>query len=478
MSVVLAFILISVPALPVFPEGELAARVSSEGEMNIGLRLSSVKPDTSRHPGPPQALFFRFSVDEEVPDFRGGMRIGELSFGPGLLAARLRFLVDPAAVSPRLIEGGPAVVLDSSLRSRTQAIRLGSRGEFFAAEAFALSRAAENEMDAESAIGGLRLECDAADGSGGASFISAIDFHPAKGGGSGWKLDSPASLAGRGGVAALVLERRSPVIPRGRKSGSRAAAGIAASYGSLSGPGMAFRMESETFVGALRLGTVLGAAGKSYRTLLGEGADATLAANFRFRWELPRSARLNAEVELRSGAPHADPGPFARSYTLSGLLPFFGSALRSAEPSIGYRRSLVGDDYIFCGLGLSGIIPAYKGGTATINKGGSPAFLLSGRLSMGEGAPGRLGIEISSSLRGASKKEGLRGKAQLVLSTAGGNEAELDTACAATASLGLEFQLGLYGKLELDCLVKKCPLLPDSGASAVAIEIAFKRKIE
>jgi hypothetical protein len=284
-------------------EDELAMRISLAGASSyLGLGLEAKGED--------RGLAGCFSlVSAEEGD------IG-IAAGSGSVSGITRVLVDPT--SPTSLSQGPLVELDKSLESRTSILGLGAGP----VSLFALAEGKGVERKLETAAAGLSYRFSAPGGS--VSAITAASYGKAAASASGWRPD-PSACPASNVVdqpcfsAALVAERH----------GDRAATllALAASYGRLAGPGIAFRLESREILGPVRLRLAAGAAGPSFRELVGPRQERLLDASAEARIAMRRASSLTASLETQAKGESLLYAPlWGRKGGLALILPTGGGA--------------------------------------------------------------------------------------------------------------------------------------------------------
>ena len=236
--------------------------------------------------------------------------------GPGSVSGITRVLVDPT--SPTALSQGAPVELDKALESRTSVLGLhaGPVSLFALAGGSGLSR----ELTASAA----GISCGVSGPGGGVSAIAAVSHGKAATPASGWRTDPSVC------PAATIVDQpafsAALVADRNRGTGASLMA-LAASYGRLTGPGLAFRMESRDTIGPIRLRVAAGVAGSTYRELLGPRQERLLDAVAEARLSMRRSSSLSAAVETQATASGLLYAPlWGRRGSLTLVLPTGGGA--------------------------------------------------------------------------------------------------------------------------------------------------------
>jgi len=223
----------------------------------------------------------------QAPD-RGGAR---LIAGPGSAAGPLRLLVDPTSPTP--LSAGETVELDRSFESRTSVLEFGA-GPL---SVFALSKG--NGIARELGAAAAGLACGFSDSRGGIHFVAAASRQGEAAESSGWRPDpsgAPASsLVGPVQAdygAALVADRR---------SGSNVSAfSVAATYGRLDVPSLAFRLESREVLGLCDFRLAASSAAPGFRELAGPREERLLDATAEARLAMRRASSLAASIEAQA----------------------------------------------------------------------------------------------------------------------------------------------------------------------------------
>ena len=335
------------PQVPV-PEGSLPARASayaSLGAQALAMRLSLAVASSY--------LGFGIEAKEGEMGLAGCLSLGTLEgkgtgilLGPGSVSGITRVLVDPT--SPTALSQGSPVELDKALESRTSVLGLhaGPVSLFALAEGAGLSR----ELGA-SAVG---MSCGVSGPDGGLSAIAAVSYGKAATPASGWRPDPSAC------PAAIIVDQPafSAALVANRQGGMGASLmALAASYGRLAGPGIAFRMESREIFGPIRLRVAAGVAGSAFRELLGPRQEKLVDVIAEARLSMRRSSSLSAVVETQATASGLLYAPlWGKRGSLALVLPtgggagsFFQSRVEVDGPSEGpkggsWSMQLVGKD--------------------------------------------------------------------------------------------------------------------------------------
>jgi hypothetical protein len=215
----------------------------------------------------------------------------ELLAGPGSASGPIRLLVDPTTAA--CLSLGPPVEVDRSLESKTRVLGLGA-GQL---SLFGISRGGGDPQSIDAAAAGLCWEAEG--GSGGFCAAAAASYGPPEAAAEGWRSDP----AGEPGAAAF--DGRDPAISLAlidscRGEAASALASIAATWGRLSGPSLAFRLESRSRTGPLELGFAAGAASPRFRELAGGRLPRLFLASGEARLELRRAAALSASLAAQA----------------------------------------------------------------------------------------------------------------------------------------------------------------------------------
>jgi hypothetical protein len=262
--------------------------------------------------------------------------------GPGSLAGPARLLADPT--SPTALEEGDCVELDSSLESRSLALGLGE-GPL---SCFALGEGRGLSRQPRTAVAGLALQVPA--GKERVSALAAVSQPPQTSDPSSWQADPYGSPSVAAAPGRPCLD--AAIVARGPEDEGPYAAALAFSFAELSGPGLAFRLESSDSVGPLDLSLSAAAASPTFLALEGEREERPLDFSAEARWRLRAAASLNASVEAWAVGQGLLYAPlWARKGALALCLPL-GPGERLA-----------------CGAELSlgqGLDPAQRGGTCSL----------------------------------------------------------------------------------------------------------------
>ena len=143
------------------------------------------------------------------------------------------------------------------------------------------------------------LECALALPSGGLTLIAAASRDGSATECSGWRPDPSAA------PASTVLDPAEPcygaALAADRRSGGGASLfALAASYGRLAGPGLAFRLESRELVGLCDLRFSAAAASPSFRELAGPRLGRLLDLSIHARLGMRRASSLEASLETQA----------------------------------------------------------------------------------------------------------------------------------------------------------------------------------
>lgn len=388
-----------------------------------------------------------------------------LSLGPGSVSGSLRLLAEPTSLSA-LCPGEP-VVVDRSLSSRSAIVgrRAGALSLFGIAAgrgpiAFAV-KPGNDGRDLGATVGGFslglirplcRLE-----------LIASASYPAAPSQVSGWSPDPyamPAFAACEAGApfaeAALIAERG------GAARGALAC--VAGSYGSLSEPGLAFRLESWERAGDLDLRLRAAAADPAFRALYGEPekrlAGAVAEARLAMRHASSFTVSLQAEAAGR-GLSYAPKWGDSGAFKL--VLPVGVESGRFLEARCEARRTTDEEEGGSCTILL-------QGGRAERNGFAKLGAELSW-LNVVEG----LRLDLETSLGGAKRQPRLGLDFELDLFQGGSK----DSPVLAKGALELELPWGSEGTLELGAGlpvegVALAPVAAGAAATAFALTLRYK----
>ena len=352
--------------------------------------------------------------------------------GPGSVSGITRLLVDPT--SPTALSQGAPVELDRALESRTSVlgIHAGPVSLFALAEGSGITR----ELGASSA----GVSCGVSGPGGGVAAIAAVSYGKAAAPASGWRPDPSACPAATivdqpAFSAAIVADRQ------GATGGSLVA--LAATYGRLAGPGIAFRMESRESVGPFRLRVAAGTASPAFRGLLGPRQRRLLETYAEARLALRHAASLAAFAEAQASGESLLYAPlWGRSGGLGLVLPVgaVGGRLETKVQAGSPAGSVPGGSWTLALVRQE----AWAAASSLASLGGS--------LSWSQGVSG-LDLSLKTEIAGRGGLPSLGLDLSLELFAAGKPESPV----AATGGLRIAFPLGAAACLELDAA------LPDKG---------------
>ncbi|MGA2546635.1 MAG: hypothetical protein ABSF43_08820 [Rectinemataceae bacterium] len=418
-------------------EDELAMRISLAGSSSyLGLGLEAKGED--------RGLAACFSVESADEADTG------IVAGPGSVSGITRVLVDPT--SPTSLSQGPLVELDKSLESRTSILGLRAGP----VSLFALAKGKGVARDLEAAAAGLSYGISAPGGS--VSAIAAASYGKAAASASGWRPDPsvcPASncIDRPCFSAALVAERHD----------DRAASllALAASHGRLAGPGIAFRLESREILGPVRLRLAAGAAGSSFRELVGPRQERLLDASAEARIAMRRASSLTASLETQAKGESLLYAPlWGRKGGLSLVLPTGGGAGSYVETRFEADSPSEGTS---CGSWSMALV------RKTDERPASSSATLGGSLRWDSVLSG-VNLSLKTELAG---KDGLPALG-LDLSLDLFDRGRLESPVLATGALRVEFPFGREASLALDvALPEKGVILAPSCAEVHAARPVF-----
>ena len=308
------------PASPQVPATEGSGQARASAYASLGADALAMRMSLA---GASSYLGFGIEAEDGELGLSGCLGLGAaegagtgILLGPGSVAGITRVLVDPT--SPTALTQGSPVELDKSLESRTSVlgIHAGPVSLFALAEGSGISR----ELGASAA----GVTCGVSGPGGGVSAITAVSYGKASAPASGWRPDPSAcpvaTIVDQPALSAAIVADR-----RGGMGDSIVA--LAASYGRLAGPGLAFRMESRDIFGPVRLRVAAGVAGSAYREMLGPRQERLLDAVAEARLSMRRSSSLSAAVETQATASGLLYAPlWGRRGSLALVLPTGGRA--------------------------------------------------------------------------------------------------------------------------------------------------------
>jgi hypothetical protein len=294
-----------------------------------------------------------------------------LAAGPGSASGSLRLLVDPTSLTA--LSPGPLVEVDRSLSSRSAVLGLcdGPFSFFGIAEgrgAFAFASRRESPAGAPRSMGagagGFSLHRESA----GLRFeaLAAASYAGPAASSSGWRPDPYPACEPCAGAGAAALADGALIVERAGEKG-RAIAAVSGSYGRLSGPALAFRLETRAIAGPFDLGLRAAAGDPAFRSLFAKSEERLASAAAEARLAFRRSGSVSASVETEAAGRGRRYAPlWGKASALKLLLPFGAESPRSLEAELGWRRSPEGIAGGACALALNRG-RAEEGGAASLS---------------------------------------------------------------------------------------------------------------
>jgi hypothetical protein len=410
-----------------------------------------------------------------------------IAAGPGSVSGAARILLDPT--SPTALASGSPVELDRSLQSRCAVLglRSGPLSLFAAAEGRgAVALATKGGVEARklgAAAAGLSLGWPLADGlelQGLAALSCGGASAPAS---SGWRPDPSASPAINAGDDEARLS--AALLAQSRRSTGASLFALVGSYGRLSGPGLAFRLESRENAGPFSLRLAAGTAGPAFRELAGPRQERLLAARAEARLAMRRASSLSASVEAEAAGESILYAPiWGKKASLRLILPagaedgrFIDTRLDAERPGRGAGAS--GSAGGCWSLALAR--KAEAGGRSGSATGGAKPASSSMRLGYELRWDSRVaGLELSLETELAG--EGGLPSLGLDLSVDLLEEGEADSPALATGGARLRFPFGEGASLELRAALPEAGVIlaPASGggqAASPAFSLRYRASI-
>lgn len=433
--------------------GMRASAYSSLGAGDLSMRLSLGGPFGYAGVGleaKGEELGLEGALNLQAPD-GGGAR---LIAGPGSASGPLRLLVDPTSPTP--LSAGETVELDRSFESRTSVLEFGA-GPL---SLFALSKGNGIARALEAAAAGLA--CGFSGSRGGIHFVAAASREGEAAESSGWRPDpsgAPASSlvdpARAGYGAALVADSR---------SGSNVSAfSVAATYGRLDVPSLAFRLESREVMGLCDIRLAASSAAPSFRELAGPREERLLDASAEARLAMRRASSLAASIEAQAKSGSLLYAPmWGRKGTLRLILPVGGGGI--LDTSLDAERKPEGAGAGTWSLAL--VEKAEEKGASRMKTSFTSSLRLCGSLQWDSSFRG-LGLEIETELAGDEGLPALGLDLSLDLFDGGRRESP----ALATGGASLEFPFGHDASLELKLSLPERGIVlapaPSTGPSSV-----------
>jgi hypothetical protein len=321
-ALLLAFVAFAAasPASPQVPAEEGYGQAQASAYASLGADALAMRLSLA---GASSYLGFGIEAEDGELGLSGCLGLGAFEgpgtgilLGPGSVAGITRALVDPT--SPTALTQGSPVELDKSLESRTSVLGIHAGPVFL----FALAEGSGISRELGSSAAGI--SCGVSGPDGGVAAITAVSYGKSAAPVSGWRPDPSAC------PAATIVDQPafSAAIVADRRGGTGASlVALAASYGRIAGPGIAFRMESREVMGPFRLRVAAGVAASSFRELLGPRQERLLEAIAEARLAMRRSSSLRATVETQAKASGLLYAPlWGKRGSLALLLPTGGVA--------------------------------------------------------------------------------------------------------------------------------------------------------